>query len=58
MLGKSQSNFSELSVMSSGKKKSNIFTGGRLTPIGSETYRSGKKSSNRSKSRQNNVFKS
>ena len=59
MLGKSQSNFSEMSVMSSGKKKSKMFTGGRLTPIEGDTFRS-RKSSNRSRSRKGNqtVFKS
>jgi hypothetical protein len=57
MLGKSQSNFSEMSVMSTSKQKSKInYKAGRLTPIGS--YKSGNKSSERSKSRQNNVFKS
>ena len=44
MLGKSQSNFSELSVMSSNKKKSKVFTGGRLTPIEGDTFRSKKSS--------------
>ena len=47
MLGKSQSSFSELSVMSSGKKKGKIFTGGKLTPMGSDTNRSGKISKSR-----------
>lgn len=62
MLGKSQSNFSELSVMSSTQKKSKMFTGGRLTPIGSDTHRSGRKSSSRSAKKSRavgaNVFKS
>lgn len=53
MLGKSQTNFSELSVMSSAKKKSKMFSG-RLSPIeGGDTFRS-KKSSQRSRSRKGN----
>jgi hypothetical protein len=45
--------------MSSNKKKSKVFTGGRLTPIEGDTFRS-KKSSQRSRSRKGNqtVFKS
>jgi hypothetical protein len=48
MLGKSQSNFGEMSILSNSRNKSKAFnSGGRLTPIGSETYRSGKKHSAR-----------
>jgi hypothetical protein len=59
MLGKSPSNSLEMSVFSNRNNKSKMLSSrGRLTPIGNETYISGKKNSARFKSRQSNVFKS
>ena len=42
MLGKSQSNFSEISVMSTTKQKDKLIAGGRLSPL--DTVRSGRTS--------------
>jgi len=52
MLGKSRSNFSQISVMSSTKQKDKLLAGSRMSPMGNDTVRSG----NSSKKNSNRVF--
>ena len=55
MLGKSHSNFSHISVMSTSKKIDKLVAGSRLSPLGHETVRSGKSTY---RSRQQHLFRS